>query len=1430
MPSPPPWAALPSGLGTQLKGALTGIWEGLKALGDILGPILIPLLTAAGQAIGGALVLGLLALQAALLTVVPPLVFLASVMKDIASGSIPDLAKANEAANASFAKLEVGLKASATAAGQMAGVLPKVADESEKAATGTGNLGKNLTEVGKAAGPTAAELKKVADEAEKITAALKKAQAQFDAMNMTAEEKKAKALADSYEDLAKSVEKLGGPKGVEAARIIREIGVEAGKIEDKTKAWKDFDKILEDIDDSLKDLAPPLRTTTELTKGLGLAIPLDKIDDLNAELIRLSIALQPLPAPLNTITQEMEDLASAATKGVVPLKETALIFALLNDTTEKLVTPLKAVSPALHSLSLSAEDAAVELSILDDTIEPLLMHMEDERWRKMGEGLTSAFLTVTDTFTKTVDGLIAGTLDIETAFTNLGQSLYANFTQFALHEIFDPVLKKSGEFAAQLLRDFSSGDWAKIGDTLKATFGPLFGFDPNAPGSGMEGMGPWQPNAGGLEMFSIDNLLSAQTVLSGILILMQSISLIAEGKTGQGIGTLIGGALGTAVGAYYGGPAGAAVGGQVGAQAGGMIGGLFDEPDMSAIIAARRLQAKKTSQTAAQDAAKELFKADDLGELAQQFGQKLAGTRSTIGGVILNMVENDLTDLESKDAQRIEKFLRGAGFEIEEFAQNRIGSVKDLLKEAGPEWDTLLAGISQFLEILEDVWGTMTELDAASLKEFTASFSDVFEVLDVARMLEGLGFDEAAGKLRDRLRAIIRELGDSASIIGKITEAAFKLVKEDPTQLLRFIDVKPFKKAGEDIEDTTKRMRVSLEAVGVVLKSTNDALKGLEGGLGGASKGLNEAVTAANEADWQSMVDALNSADPSKWGAAVTEAHDLLLARYQAEIALIQEITVAIDTLGAAATTAVSTMSRLQDLGIKIPGAMDFASFVSTALSQSFAEGFTGRTPTMALTQGRSAVDVFAAQSMMAAKAMDLPGMEAAMKAAGNLVAGFTKQIDEINKIKDPVERMRLLREALDQVGDATEAAAQAAITYWTTLHNVVAGMMAQLNEIAASIAAAGNAIATNADWLKKAGVDIAALAKETLGLIDVFPTMAAKLELLGSGINLFLKGISDQEMERLKALGQRYLAATPGSPQQADFGAQISASLQPVLTGLFNSFQAAMNLQDPGQRLAALTNIMEQVGKLLGGMPPELADALTKMFGPEIKTLVDQMQKAGHEQAAQASKIADELKKIMGDKALSPENFLLLTVKGIQDSLDLIVKGAAPLFDAIAQGLVKAGGDINDAIKIAGKALSDALGGFKTPAEQLAQALNDLRTQIEQKMYDAVKKAIQDALSGSAQSGLDYVPKTGIYMLHPGESVINPHQSAAIRAGQGVYTASGYQAAGGGGVAVTLSFGDIHLARGGRQEAEEFITTVEASIKHGRLRGAVQRAAVGQA
>jgi hypothetical protein len=91
-----------------------------------------------------------------------------------------------------------------------------------------------------------------------------------------------------------------------------------------------------------------------------------------------------------------------------------------------------------------------------------------------------------------------------------------------------------------------------------------------------------------------------------------------------------------------------------------------------------------------------------------------------------------------------------------------------------------------------------------------------------------------------------------------------------------------------------------------------------------------------------------------------------------------------------------------------------------------------------------------------------------------------------------------------------------------------------------------------------------------------------------------------------------------------------------------------------------------------------------------------------------------------------------------------------------------------------------------------------------------------------------------GIYALHAPEIVVGQRESRGIQAGQGYYDQMGYHTydragANGRGRGITLQFGDIHLARGGRQEAEEFITTVERSIKSGRLRVAVQRAAVGQ-
>jgi hypothetical protein len=94
--------------------------------------------------------------------------------------------------------------------------------------------------------------------------------------------------------------------------------------------------------------------------------------------------------------------------------------------------------------------------------------------------------------------------------------------------------------------------------------------------------------------------------------------------------------------------------------------------------------------------------------------------------------------------------------------------------------------------------------------------------------------------------------------------------------------------------------------------------------------------------------------------------------------------------------------------------------------------------------------------------------------------------------------------------------------------------------------------------------------------------------------------------------------------------------------------------------------------------------------------------------------------------------------------------------------------------------------------------------------MTDAVSVGISEALTAHGlASGTPYVPQTGLYMLHEGEAVIPASRN--------------------GGPTITLQFGDIHLSRGGRQEAEEFITAVESSIQSGRLRQAVQRATAGQ-
>jgi hypothetical protein len=103
---------------------------------------------------------------------------------------------------------------------------------------------------------------------------------------------------------------------------------------------------------------------------------------------------------------------------------------------------------------------------------------------------------------------------------------------------------------------------------------------------------------------------------------------------------------------------------------------------------------------------------------------------------------------------------------------------------------------------------------------------------------------------------------------------------------------------------------------------------------------------------------------------------------------------------------------------------------------------------------------------------------------------------------------------------------------------------------------------------------------------------------------------------------------------------------------------------------------------------------------------------------------------------------------------------------------------------------------------------------------YDAnrfLARSIARKKAKSAEEGA-WNTSESLYHLHQGEMILPAPLAEAVRTGQG-----------GGSLTITLQIGDIYLARGGKQEAEEFITAVEGSIKSGRLRQAVQRATTGQ-
>ena len=1622
--------------------------------------------------------------------------------------------------------------------------------------------------------------------------------------SMTLLSKEQRAARDEMDSLVKSVDSYV-TKMPQLGEVTRKVATDTdalrkaqadlkAEMANATEAWRDYDRLIASAGDALREMETPLRTTGELTKGMGLALKEADLETFTTNLIEATRAL-------DEIAQESTDWQTAV---ALLNNDIGILTAELGgfkDVLAFLTDDVRVITGVFKSWPKDVGDAATATAILTDSIDELSAASKkaasDTSWKKFGDGLKGIFESVGDTFEKITTGLIQGTLDIDDAFKNLGQSLLINFSRTIFDAILDEAEVFVDDFIDTIVNGLQNFDWGGFFSDLFSFVGGFFGgsggggggggdwwddLDFYAHGGRVRRTGPavlhegetvvpadfgggWRSSGfpgfqspggggrGGTIPVHVENVDAfgqqfgtwAGRVISATPLALQGIGMLtgnaAIGGIGSGLGirgalstgynmftnapnvpgawapgvssgamgpfntgwsaqnmaslvsgvgsimSMVGGftgiqglnyagmgiqgavlatqivsslvpqvasaiaSLGASVGASVGGSVGSwassAIGSLGGISAGALGGGAIMAIPALAGFLANQGQAEKTWRGVVRREEGAILGGDmatrqgavrtradlnrpeirsDLALIAASVQAIIAPTQQQIDTMVaaqdrgegnfqdlINMNQGQITLYNrfmagvsalgiSPDVQRLEE-----GGTRRHVPEGPLGFYsEDVLRTWIAIFEKMASGTADVAESTEDL-SVASDSVAQNQANLILKYGGTVEALrQISTQLDlGVDIPEIIKLTKEQLDFLGTATGQQIEdmIKGWKTSIADAIMK-DPVKLTSLLPMENFKREGESLEQTTERVAASLFGLGEMMKAVDQEIVALKSGgltlatnsfksiIADVNDGLEAAVTKFEESSIRLDESGKLIGDPTAMLEAAVSAHDALIARYEAEMALIAQIIGAIDQLGAGANALAGTAARLQELGVMPAGGMEFVSWLSEVTSAFFAGGPGGggvamggvpgavavgpdgiamggvpglqaegvgpsafATPEMALAAGRGAVGVFATQSMMAARSMDLAGMESAMRSAGNLITGFTATIDQINQIQDPSERMRLLTEALGQVGAATEAAANAAITYWTTLHDVVAGMMEQLNTIASSIAGAGGSIAGNADWLMKAGVDVKALGTDILALIDLFPTMGAKLELLGSGIQTFLAGISESAMRDLNEIAIRYRAATPGSTQQADFASQLTTAFQPILTGFFNAFQAAMALQDPGQRLSALTAIMDNIGNFLGGLPPEMADALVAIFGPEIRTLVTAIQTTSAAQAAAAAAVAAEMKAIIGDRALSPENFLLLTVQGIKDSLALIVEHAGPLFVAISESMVAAGTGISEAIGIAGTALSDALGGFKTPAEQLSASLTVLSNTIEEKMRRAVEDGINNALSGSAQSGMSHVPETGLYMLHQGEGVLTAEQNAAFNRGmlgsyasgtfvtastarsmmtllQGISTAmttvmpqgftaitaawtvagqaygmlieklgagwdivgsayanlisvitagwgampaimaeavtvginealsarglaagtdyvpstglymlhqgeavipagQNYEHAGtsGGGVTVTLSFGDIHLARGGRQEAEELITAVESSIQSGRLRQAVQRATAGQ-
>jgi TP901 family phage tail tape measure protein len=457
-----------------------------------------------------------------------------------------------------------------------------------------------------------------------------------------------------------------------------------------------------------------------------------------------------------------------------------------------------------------------------------------------------------------------------------------------------------------------------------------------------------------------------------------------------------------------------------------------------------------------------------------------------------------------------------------------------------------------------------------------------------------------------------------------------------------------------------------------------------------------------------------------------------------------------------------------------------------------------------------TSLDLLAVSASAAITSMDPAQIQGVLDNWGSWVAGVGDAFNRAMAIGDPAARAEALTAVMSLMAQGLEAAKQAVEAYYTAIINHTQNLMDTINGIASSLAQAGGAIASNAEWLSKAGVDIASMAASMAAFSQSLPTMEGTLTALGSSIQLFNAAVdtSQVKVEGLVSALNEFQAAREGGQDAGALFETINTTLAGLPVAFGDAFGKAMALQDPGQRLEALTGILENLGTLLNALPPDMATALVAAFGPEIGMLVAEIQKAAGEQAQAAQAAADQLRELMtGSGALNPENFIQMNVKAMADSLDAIVKGAGPLFEGIgnklgeavtgagvefgklAETMDKLAAAIGPFIEEVGQALRDAgsqIGtDIRNAGSELAGIISQFRTTVEN-IPGAIQAALRAELGGLGaglqgsiagafesvlsryltprQSGADFVPG-GFALLHYGEMVLNARAAERARA-----------------------------------------------------------------